>query len=353
LGNPFRDVELHPVPILRGRGVREGIAFLRNWWSPLPHSVAKYYNHGVASALERRLSETDFDLLLCDFIFPVSIVPWAFPIPKVIFTHNVEAMIWQRHAEVATNQLWRFALRREYRKMKRTELRYLGLADHVLTVSEKDSEVFRRDIPPEKITAIPTGVDTEYFRPAGGGESDNIVFTGSMDWMPNEDGIIYFTLQILPKIRRAYPKTIFWIVGRQPTKKVCALLEQDPGIRITGRVEDIRPYIAKSAAYVVPLRIGGGTRLKIFEAMAMGKAVVSTTIGAEGLPVTHGEDILIADTPHDFAASVIKLLNASSQREVMGARARKLVEKNFSWPSIGRLFEKTLEDVVYARKERY
>lgn len=346
LGKPFEEVELHPVPIPHGRGVREGIAFLSNWFSPLPYSVAKYFDHRVAAALERRLHQTRFDVLLCDFIFPACVVPWAFPIPKVIFAHNVETMIWQRHAEVASNPLWRFVLRREWRKMKDTELRYLRLADHVLTVSENDREVFARNIPPERITPIPTGVDTEYFTPRNPSENENLVFTGSMDWMPNEDGIIYFFSEILPRIRQTRPSIVFWVVGREPTKRVRSLLEKDPGIRITGRVEDIRPYISKAAVYVVPLRIGGGTRLKIFEAMAMGKAVVSTTIGAEGLPVTDGRDISITDTPEEFAASVIQLLDSPARRQQMGEHARKLVEENFGWLSVARLFENRLTEIV-------
>ena len=132
-----------------------------------------------------------------------------------------------------------------------------------------------------------------------------------MDWMPNEDGILYFVAEDLVVNSQTTPKTTLWVVGRKPGKGIMAWAESDPGIQVTGRVEDIRPYIANGAVYVVPLRVGGGTRLKIFEAMAMGKAVVSTTIGAEGLPGDRGSDIILADEPAQFAEGVYRLLGLS------------------------------------------
>src|SRR5262249_7999746 len=148
------------------------------------------------------------------------------------------------------------------------------------------------------VTAIPTGVDLDYFRPVHlPRRNDTLVFTGSMDWMPNEDGILYFYSAILPLIRQHSPSVKLRVVGKKPTGKIVALRESDAKVEVTGGVDDIRPYVHDAAAYVVPLRIGGGTRIKIFEAMAMGMALVSTSIGAEGLPVDHGRHILLADTP--------------------------------------------------------
>jgi glycosyltransferase involved in cell wall biosynthesis len=226
--------------------------------------------------------------------------------------------------------------------MQAAELDYLRRSTQVLTVSDTDTTSFAKDISPAKITAIPTGVDVDYFQPISGEEPDSLVFTGSMDWMPNEDGILYFVEEVLPLIRQQRPEVKLWVVGRRPGKKIKALAESDPGIQVTGRVEDIRPYIAKGAVYVVPLRVGSGTRLKIFEAMAMGKAVVSTTIGAEGLPVSHGVDIILADEPQQFAESVCRLLASPEERSQIGNAARRLVEEKYSWVAVAKHVESVL-----------
>jgi glycosyltransferase involved in cell wall biosynthesis len=167
------------------------------------------------------------------------------------------------------------------------------------------------------------------------------VFTGSMDWLPNEDGMQYFVQQILPRIREAEPDVTLSIIGRAPTPAVKRLADQ-AGIEVTGRVDDVRPHIAAGAIYIVPLRIGGGTRLKIFEAMAMGKAVVSTTIGAEGLPVTPGHDIVIADDPAEFARSVVDLIRDDAARRRIETAARQLVVERYDWSAVAQDFEHAL-----------
>jgi glycosyltransferase involved in cell wall biosynthesis len=202
----------------------------------------------------------------------------------------------------------------------------------VLTVSEDDRRAFGEYLPIEKITAIPTGVDLEYFRPEQrSGSNDTLVFTGAMDWMPNEDAILYFCSNILPLIREKAPEVKLRVVGRKPGKRIAALQEADARLEVTGTVDDIRPHVRDASVYIVPLRIGGGTRLKIFEAMAMGMAVVSTTIGAEGLPVVHGEHLLLADTPEAFANATLTVLTQPLLRERLSRAARALVEERYDW----------------------
>jgi glycosyltransferase involved in cell wall biosynthesis len=173
-----------------------------------------------------------------------------------------------------------------------------------------------------------------------------MVFTGSMDWLPNEDGIFYFAEQILPLVRREIPNATLTVVGRSPSARLLALAEKNGGIKITGRVDDVRPYMSRAAVYIVPLRIGGGTRIKIFEAMAMGKAVLATSIGAEGLPVTHGRNILLADTPAAFADRAILLLKSRKSVETLGQAARILVEQHYSWGSVALGFEQVFQKVL-------
>jgi polysaccharide biosynthesis protein PslH len=347
LKNLFADVVTVPLRARTGRDLFEAIDYARLSLSKLPYSIRKYSSGAVSTRLERMLSERPYDVLLCDFVGAGGVIPWDRPIPKVVFTHNVEAMIWKRHAEVATNPLWRMVFRRECGKMEAVEKDYLTRADHVLTVSDTDSDYFGAFVSRDKITTIPTGVDIDFFRPQSeADEPGQIVFTGSMDWMPNEDGVLYFTQEIYPLILERQPRAVLWIVGRTPSARIRALADASAQIKVTGRVDDIRPYIARAAAYVVPLRVGGGTRLKIFEAMAMGKAVVSTTIGAEGLPVTHGRDGWLADTPRDFADAVCRMLEDEPLRREMGRAARDLVASNYSWDSVSKKFAFALQSAA-------
>lgn len=321
--------------------------------SGLPYSVVKYCQADVRRKLKEVARQETWDAMVCDFVLPAAILPWDVPGPKVVFTHNVEAMIWKRHYEVATNPLWKAVSWREYRSMERFERRNLARADRVLTVSGADRDFFSEYLPVDKIDVISTGVDVDYFR-ANFDVPDvpELVFTGSMDWMPNEDGIFFFVEEILPRIRRQIPETVFTIVGRKPSARVQALATQDRGIRVTGRVEDIRPYVERAAVYVVPLRVGSGTRLKIFEAMAMGKAIVTTTLGAEGLPVSGGADVLFADAPEQFADATVRLLRDRSERLRLGRAARKLVEERYSWAAVATEFENVLEQVRMAAPGR-
>lgn len=330
------------IPIPRSRG--EVFHFARHMFSPLPYSVAKHSQPKVVAALRNLLEAESYDVIVCDFVAAGGVIPWASSSPKILFTHNVEAQIWLRHFERAPSPIWKGVTWSEYRKMLRYEHFCLQNAHHVLAVSENDKNAFARSIDTNRITVIPTGVDTEYFRPVGGdgGRPHELVFTGAMDWLANVDAILYFARDILPLIRREIPHITITVAGRLPSPRLLALAHADKQIRVTGSVDDIRPYIGKASVYVVPLRIGGGTRLKIFEAMAMGKAIVSTTIGAEGLPVTDGKEILIADSPESFAHTVVSLLRQPEQRRQLGLSARRLVEQKYSWSIVSDLFDEVL-----------
>jgi sugar transferase (PEP-CTERM/EpsH1 system associated) len=336
-----------PAPKSSGELVDYGLRL----FSPEPYGITKFCRREARRQLRALLKQETYDVILCDFVMPAGVIPWDSPIPKVIFTHNVEAMIWKRHYEIAKSPVWKGISWWEWRKMEAAERRYLRLADRVLTVSETDRDAFAPFLPGQTITVIPTGVDVDYFKPMPVGELPNaLVFTGSMDWLPNEDAIFYFVEAILPLLRPRCPDLILEVVGRNPSRKLLALAENERALSLTGWVEDIRPFLARDSVCVVPLRIGGGTRLKIFEAMAMGKAIVSTTVGAEGLPVQRGENILLADTPNDFAEAVLSLLRDVQQRRRLGSAARTLVEQNYSWPKIADNFSRILQQVIDTHK---
>jgi len=172
-----------------------------------------------------------------------------------------------------------------------------------------------------------------------------LVLTGSMDWYPNEDAVECFIDEVLPVIRREMPEVGLTVVGQNPSSRLRAAGEK-AGVRITGTVEDVRPWVAEAAVFVVPLRVGGGTRLKIFEGLAMGKAVVSTTVGVEGLPLVDGTHFLRADTPADFARAVVSLLQDPHRRKALGAAGRRLVEERYSWARVASEFEARCEQVL-------
>ncbi|HWH56225.1 MAG TPA: glycosyltransferase [Terriglobales bacterium] len=328
------------------------LAYAKSFLSTQPHSVARFCRPEMLHELRRLVGKEKFDLIVCDFVLAAPVIPWDAAVPKILFTHNVEAAIWRRHFQVTRNPVWKAVWWREYRTTLRMERKYARLADHVLTVSEADRQYFCDLSAADKVTAIPTGVDVAYFQPFFGAEEANaLVFTGSMDWQPNEDGILFFCRKILPLIRKSIPNIALWVVGRNPSPAVRKLSQEDSAVHVTGRVDDIRPYVAKASVYIVPLRVGSGTRLKIFEAMAMAKPVVSTTVGAEGLPVSHGKDVFLEDEPAHFADRVVTLLQDKRLRENVGSAARKLVEEHYSWNRVAADCEKVFSYVMHKAAE--
>ena len=347
LSQIFQRVIQIPLALPPAKSAGELLDYAVHLFSREPYNLTKYCRPVVRKKLRALLQEETYDVILCDFLSAAGAIPWDWPCPKVLFTHNVEAVIWQRHYEVARNPLWKALSWREWKRMEAAERKYLQRADHVLAVSENDRAAFARFLDPQKLTVTPTGADTEFFQPGGEKELPNsLVFTGSMDWLPNEDGILYFANEIFPLIRRQVPDATLCIVGRKPSRRLKDLASRVPNIQLTGWVEDVRPYLAQRAVCIVPLRIGGGTRLKIFEAMSMAKAVVSTSIGAEGLPVKNGEHLLMADDPASFAESTLRLLGNASQRAEIGEAARHLVQENYSWATVSKGFAQVLENVV-------
>ena len=304
-----------------------------NLASSLPYAIGKYKSPQMTGAIVDLTSKDKFDVVICDFLAPAVNIPRELKTPVVLFQHNVEAAIWKRHYEVQKNAAKRLFLYRQWRKMQQFERAVCRRVDRVISVSEADSETMEKDYDVAKVYDVPTGVDIDFFRPSTAIpiQPNSLVFTGSMDWLPNEDAINYFTQEILPLIRHSIPEVSITVVGRNPSAKLQEIGRRDSSFTVTGRVDDVRPYIERAAAYIVPLRIGGGTRLKIYEAMAMERAVVSTTVGAEGLPLTSGKEILIADTPAAFAESVVSLLaNPDTAREY-GTRAASTVREQFGW----------------------
>jgi glycosyltransferase involved in cell wall biosynthesis len=226
-------------------------------------------------------------------------------------------------------------------------LRYEGevcrAARHVIAVSREDASQLEQMFGIGPVSFIPTGVDVDYFTPADAQPREGLVFVGSMDWLPNIDGMRWFCEDILPRIRAQRPDCRLSIVGRSPTREMQRLAERDPLIEVTGTVPDVRPWLWKAALSIVPLRIGGGTRMKIYEAMAAKTPVVSTAIGAEGLDVNPALDIAIADDAGSFARACLDLMASENRRTAQAEAAWALVEREFGWDKIALRFESILE----------
>ena len=315
----------------------------KNVWSPLPYAVHKYRSLEFSRQVEREYLKAD--VVVCDFLFPSVNLPARLSRPSVLFQHNVEALIWHRHADIQTNRLARLYFREQWRRMQTFERAACKKFDAIVAVSAQDRIVMEQAYGASLVRDIPTGVDTNYFCPSRSVQPDpyNLVFSGSMDWLPNDDAMKYFARAILPRIRASLPGVTLTIVGRNPLPGVEALSREHPFIRVTGRVEDVRSYIERGAVYVIPLRLGGGTRLKVFEAMGMEKPIVSTSIGVEGLPVVDGTDVVIADEPQAFADAVLHLLRDRVLAGRIGMAAAAKVRAQFGWKPVAESFLKACD----------
>ncbi|HEX7965176.1 MAG TPA: glycosyltransferase [Gammaproteobacteria bacterium] len=331
-------VRSFPFAAPKWHNPRFPLTLLGSWFSSMPVDIYKHRVPALRAEVERLMAAGEIDLCVADFAVATPNVPLDGPVPVVFFSHNVEYMILKRLAAVQANPLKRALLGIEWRKMRRYEATVCRKARLTVAVSPEDRALHSADARGAAIFDVPTGVDTGYFKANGTPEAPaEIVFTGSMDWHPNEDAIRHFIGDILPTVRREVPRVNVTVVGRNPSGELRRAAEA-AGVKVTGTVDDVRPYIDAAAVYVVPLRIGGGTRLKIFEALSMGKAVVSTTVGVEGLPLAPGEHYLRADDPQAFATAVVQLLRDPVQRHALGEAGQRLTHERYAWPQVARVF---------------
>lgn len=321
-----------------------------SWLSRDPVDLWKWRVPEVRDQVRSLMDSGAVDLCVADFLVAAACVPFGGKVPVVLYQHNVEYMIWQRLAELETRPVHRALFEIEWRKMRAREAEACRRADLTIAVSEDDRRRLTEMAPGSRIAATPTGVDTSYFVQNGFRQRpSSLVFSGSMDWHPNEDAVCYFADAILPRIRAEIPDVSLTVVGRNPSARLREVADRSGSIHVTGTVDDVRPSIGEASVYVVPLRAGGGTRIKIFEALAMSKPVVSTTVGAEGLALEHGRHFLAADDPNDFADAVISLLRDGNRRQALGQAGRNLVEAHYSWRMVARQFELQCEEVLAER----
>jgi len=310
-----------------------------------PYAVSRFASPKVQKQLGRWFREKSFDVAVCDFLDVAVNFPERLTIPSVLFQHNVESEIWRRHAATAENPVMRAMYGTEFRKMLRYEQNEVQRFHHVIAVSESDRALMTQWVNADRITVVPTGVDLGAYRPVPNAPEPPplVTFVGAMDWEPNADGVDYFCTEIWPAVKAEVPAARFRIVGRNPGKRVLKWASES--VEVTGRVPSVVEHLQQSAVVIVPLRIGGGTRLKIYEAMATAKAVVSTTVGAEGLDVHHGRDIMLADDPRSFAQAVMMLLRDRELRRRYEVAAAETAAR-YDWPAIGDRFGEVLRSIA-------
>lgn len=335
----------HWVPGMDRPGLKGLFDYLRLVPSPHPYGVGKFSDSEVRKSVTSLLTSKRFDVAVCDFLSASLNFSLPVPIPTILFQHNIESELWSRLAETERNPLRKFVYKFEARKMSRYERATITRFDHVWAVSQRDLKQLLPMIAPERMSVVETGVDTQQFRSKEEGPVDPnlVIFTGSMDWEPNIDCVDYFCQDIWPAVKQKIPSARFRIVGRNPHPRVKKLASES--VEVTGSVPSVLDHLHQAAVVVVPLRAGGGTRLKIYESMAAGKAIVSTSIGAEGLDVTDNEDILLADDVPSFASKLITLLCDSQLRSRIGSAAARVAEQH-DWSNVAARCGKLMVDLA-------
>ncbi len=320
--------------------VKQGVHYIARAGSSIPYAVSKFTTRKVRRIVMQELDSREFDVAVCDFLGASLNFPKQLNTPTALFQHNVEASIWQRRVECEKHWLKRLVFNMEAAKMRRYEAAAIKRFHHVVAVSEIDRKLMA-GIDSRNITVVPTGVDLHQFRAVENSPtlSREVLFLGSMDWEANVDAVTYFCEKIWPQVLSSVPDAKFRIVGREPHPSVKKLACDS--VEVTGTVPSVVSYLKSAALIVVPLRIGSGTRLKIYEAMAMGKAIVSTAIGAEGLDVHDGNDIVLSEDPEDFARQIISLLRDETARARLGKAAIQTASK-YDWSVIADRFEEVL-----------
>ena len=338
-------LELFPRAITFPAGASDGTMarlfdYALHLTNAAPYAVSKFAAASVQRALRETVASFRPDVAVCDFLSASLNFPDPLPVASVLFQHNVEHALWDRQARHEANPLKKLAFSMEAAKMRRYERSTVARFHHVVAVSENDRALMAEMTDPSRLTVVPTGVDVAAYKSkADSGRGHSVMFLGSMDWPANIDGVEFFCEEIWPRIVAAIPAAKFQVVGRNPPRRITRLASDS--VEIVGGVKSVIPHLRESPVFVVPLRIGGGTRLKIYEAMAAERAIVSTTVGAEGLDYREGTDLLIADDAPTFADSIIALLRDPARRLALGRAAGETAAR-FDWSAVALEFERVL-----------
>ena len=351
----YRDHGMRLVPLedrlLPNRGVAFARALLRNTLaSPLPYTVQKHARRVLRETVHKwSRSEQKIDLWHCEWTpYAEACCEGGVEQPWVVMAHNVESLIWDRMSRAAWKRPWKaLFLKDQYRKYARFEKKVFSQCDRLITVSEEDAVLARNAFCAGEVQVVDNGVDIEFFHP-GGKERDprNLLFLGSLDWHPNIDAVELLASRLFPEIRRECPEATLTVVGRHPSEAMRKMLQEAPNVTLVPDAPDVRPYLWRCGMMVVPLRSGGGSRLKILEALATECPVVSTRIGAEGLRLESDQHLIVTESDRDFASRTVAAIASPEEMATMTAQGRKRVVEEYHWDVLADRLEAVWENTV-------
>ncbi len=317
-----------------------------------PYHVNMFWSAQLQAAVQGMVEEEGADAVLCSFLYMARTLPARLPavLAVAVDQHNADRITWESLRQSDPSPLVRLAAAWNYRKTCRYEVEQYRRFDVCFSVSEEDAAITRLMAPELPVHVAPNGVDVDSFRPTeGDGEEDSLLFFGTMNARMNADAAVFMVDEILPLIQQKRPRARLTIVGQNPTAAVLRLAQR-LGVSVAGEVPDVRPYIARASVVMAPVRMGGGTKVKVLESMSMGRPVVATSHACRGLDVKDGVDVAIADTPGDIADRTVALLEDAEARRQMGSAARVTVERLYSWDSIAAFISDELESAVAHRR---
>jgi glycosyltransferase involved in cell wall biosynthesis len=328
-----REIEIVPLILESLSSTANYLERLVGLFLAQPYAVRRFASSEMQARIRQFLARGSFDAVLCDTVFS-SVNLSDTHVPVILNCHNVEHVVLERYVALERNPVKRLYAWREISKLRNWEEATCRQAAIAMACSEHDQELLSSLCPGLRVTVVPNVVDVDRYAPQRENNSSTILFQGAMDWFPNRDAVTFFVARILPALKQNVPHIRFVVAGRNPPPTFVSTFADVSGIEFTGNVPDMRAEIAKAAVCIVPLRIGSGTRLKILEAAAMAKPIVSTRVGAEGLDFADGEEIVLADEPSEFTRAILDLLADPLRRRAMGLAARRRVEIQYSLPAL-------------------
>ena len=353
----FSKLGIETVVVAREIPSKSGPAFYArlagNLLSPLPYSVATHASPALIQAVKEHAQENQVDLWHCEWTPYAEVLNDALgeeltAARWTVMAHNVESLIWQRYGETESNPMKRWYIKRQCEKFERFEEWAYQAATLPIAVSQDDARLMGSKFGVQRVEVVENGVDIDYFKPQRDVDRDptKLLFLGSLDWRPNLDAVSLLLDDIFPKVKAANPAATLALVGRKPPEWLKARAATMPTVRVFADVPDVRPFLATCGMLVVPLRIGGGSRLKILEALATETPVVSTRIGAEGLQLAHGRDLIVTETPVEFVAAILEAMRSPDELQEKAERGHLQVLRRYSWDLLANKLDNTWESAV-------
>jgi glycosyltransferase involved in cell wall biosynthesis len=339
------DLRLIVAPPIRS-ALAEYWGRLSTLFSRLPYGAHRLRSDVMMQTVGHELNKWTFDAIICDDIYMLANIPLKLRTPVLLNKHDLTHEIMARFSQYEKNPLKKLYARSECRKVRHLESAACTNSAMVLACSERDRECLQNLSPHAQVHVLPNVIDVETYVPSQRDEDNTVVFVGAMDWFPNCDAVEFFLTEILPDLRDREPNVHVIIAGRNAPASLCKRYSDLPYVEFLTNVPDMRPILAHAAVCIVPLRIGSGTRMKILEAAAMGKPVVSTRIGAEGLNFVPSEEIILADEPREFGSALAALLMDSAARQRLGQAARRRVEQEYSVLAFRRILRSVFEELM-------